>query len=412
MISSKPIRFFVSFSSHDLSYVREIMAALKGQGLDFWDYSDMVQSIEAGESINERLLREIESCTHMIIVISRNSADMNIGRFCRIELEYALGKNNQSKIQLFPVLLDHTDPSELLPPYDRFKDIFCCDLDRTPESIVKLTSKLCHLIDQIYIPPIEAHPRLPFWKLFRKEVEDLAYSNKEHVDLMMLLGEFNEYYKKSEIENALNVIRYFIETCNFRIKGYKVLYPLIVKAVCEEELGMYDEAMSSYIKASLFDHDNQDIIGGIGTVFFRKGQYEEAAGCFRRIINEFPGEDISNARINLIISKQASGEPITPEEEVYLTVIDISSYPDDLKTNILNAQAAQMRIRGENKELERKCLGIIQQKFHDTVTIRLLQVSFLNRGMFREADEVILKALEESKRNPRLDSDILRSFLE
>ena len=78
-----PTRFFISFSSCDLKYVREIMAALKGQELDFWDYSNIIESIEIAEQIDDRLIKEIEACTHMILVISTNSMNHDIGRFCR-----------------------------------------------------------------------------------------------------------------------------------------------------------------------------------------------------------------------------------------------------------------------------------------------------------------------------------------
>jgi len=57
--------------------------------------------------------------------------------------------------------------------------------------------KVCQTIGKVYIPPIVANARLPFWKLFRKEVMEMAHSNKVHTDVMMTLGGFSEFYRRT-----------------------------------------------------------------------------------------------------------------------------------------------------------------------------------------------------------------------
>jgi tetratricopeptide (TPR) repeat protein len=408
----QPLRFFVSFSSRDLKFVREIMAALQGQNINFWDYSDIIQSIEAGETIDDRLKKEIDNCTHMIAVISENSMHPSVGRFCRFEMEYAQKRNSLNELQLIPVITGSADIQKLKPPYDIFEKAFCQKLDDSPETIVKFTAKICQLLGKIYVPPIIAHPNLPFWKLFRKEIEEMAHSNREHVDIMMILGEFNENYRKAEMERALFLITYFLTTCEYRIHNYKPFYPLIVKAVCETELGMFDDAMKSYENAKSIHPENQDIIGGMGTVYFKTGQYPKAAECFEKIIRENSTEDITNARINLIITKQSMGEQITNDEEDFLFDVNIDPYPDDLKTAILNAQAIQLRLKRDYTALEKRCKTIIDKDLHDTITIRLLQLSYLNRGMIEAARQVIINALKEAENNPRLDKQTLKNFEE
>lgn len=429
----KTMRFFVSFSSRDLKYVREIMAALKGQKIDFWDYSAIAESIEAGNKIDLRLRREIDACTHMIVVISKNSMNVDIGRFCRFELEYAL--NNIAKAPYFiPVIVESCDEKNLngmigktlnrfisyaskpqqklilKPPYDIFENDLHLELDESPESIVKFTVKICQTIDRVYIPPIEAHANLPFWKLFRKEVEELAHSNNVHVEVMMILGEFNEFYKKAEMRLALKKISFFIDTCDNRVPDYKPFYPLIVKAVCETELKMYDEAMKSYEKAKSIHLKNQDVIGGIGTLYFKTNEFRKAADFFEQIIKTNTNEDVTNARINLIITRQNMGTLITPEEERFLFNVNTDLYPDDLKTAILNAQAVQHRLKKDYKALEYHCKAIIGKDLHDTITIRLLQISYINRGMRLAAKHLITDAMKEAEHNKRLDKDALKTY--
>jgi len=430
----KAVQFFVSFSSRDLKYVREIMAALKGQKIDFWDYSDIAESIEAGNKIDTRLSREIDACTHMIVVISKNSMNAQIGRFCRFELEYALNSNTKAAPYFIPVMVESLDEKNSLemigktinrlfsaaskphqklilkPPYDIFENYFRLELNESAESVVKFTVKICQTIDKVYIPPIEAHANLPFWKLFRKEVEELAHSNNVHVEVMMILGEFNEYYKKAEMQLVLKKINYFIDTCDNRVPDYKPFYPLIVKAVCETELKMFDDAMKSYEKAKSINPRNQDIIGGIGTIYFKTNEFRKAVDCFEQIIKSNTNEDVTNARINLIITRQNMGTQVTAEEERFLFNVNTDLYPDDLKTAILNAQAVQYRIKKDYQALENLCKAIISKDLHNTITIRLLQISYINRGLREAARQLIFDAMKEADQNKRLDREVLKTY--
>lgn len=409
-------RFFVSFSSLDLPFVREIMAALDGQKIDdkkidFWDYADIIQSIEAGQEIDARLIAEIDRCTHFIAVISPYSMDLQKGRFCRFETEYALKRSSAGGLRLIPVLIRTDNPIRLVYPYDAFNNVFRQELDSTPESIVRFTIKVCQVLDIPYVPPEEAHPNMPFWKLFREEVRNLAYSNREHVDLIRILGEFNEYYKKNELNRAYFLISFFLQSCAYKAPSYQPFYPRIVKAVCETELGMFREAMATYQEAAGIDPGNQDVIGGMGTVFYKLGQYREAEGCFEKIILDTGQKNIRNARINLILTRLAMGRRLSEEESTFLFMLDLSEYADDLKTNILNGRGVNLLAGGDLILLELLCRKIHDDGLHDTITFRLWQLSFQNRGMIAEAREVILLALQEAETNPRLDKKMLREFL-
>ena len=403
--------FFISFSSHDMKYVRDIMSALAGQGIPFWDYSDIVQSIETGSSITGRLKEEIDNCTHMIVVLRTNSTDLMIGHYCRLEMEYALSKSFDKQQKFIPVALATNFPLTLAPPYDVFQDVFRFNFDGTPETIVSFTIRVCKRLDRQYIPPIEAHPNLPFWKLFKGEIEELAHSNKEHVDLMALLGEFNEYYKRSNTSEALILITHFINSCRHKIKLYRPVYPWIVKAVCEEELDLLEEAMMSYEKAGELEPDNQDVIGGIGTVHFKLGHYREAVACFERILATHADEDTRNARTNLLISRLAKGEMINETDKHFLFHLDLSEYAADLKTAILNARGIYLRMQKDYSSLESHCRNSISMHLHDSLTVVLLYLSYINRNMKWEALRTLHDAIDEADGNNRLNKTILRISL-
>jgi tetratricopeptide (TPR) repeat protein len=177
-------------------------------------------------------------------------------------------------------------------------------------------------------------------------------------------------------------------TCAIKVQSYHPFYPRIVKAVCETELGRYDEALKSYEMAKAIHPENQDVIGGIGTVYFKTRHYQQAAVCFEQIIRNNTTEDVTNARINLIITKQATDKPVSIEEDRFLFNVDTSRYPDDLKTAILNAQGIQYKIKRDYVALERHCKSVISKNLHDAITLRLLEISYISRGMKSDSGQV------------------------
>ena len=404
-------RFFICFSSRDLRYAREILAAIINQGISAWDYSDIIQGIELGQDITDRLRREIDQSTHLIAILSRNSIDPDIGRFCRYELEYAKGAGFQKNRRIFAAIIDQgLNLQDLVFPYDGFKDTFNSLLTDSPESIVNFTVKICQIIDKQYIPPITAHPHLPFWELFQKEVSDMAHANKDQVDLMMMLGVFNENYKLHNYQEAHFLITHFINSCRYRIKNYTPFYPIIVRAVCETEYGLYSEAIKSYQEAASIQPFNQDVIGGMGSVFFKLQLYNEALECFESILRHHPGEDTRNAHINLIITKLAMDRNLPDEEIEFLFQTDTGAFPDDLKTNVFNARGLVLRIRKSYPELEQLCRSLIRNNLHDTITVILLYLSLYNRGRKTEAIQEIRAAIKESETNPRIDPSVLLPY--
>ena len=411
-MSAEPF-FFVSFSSRDQKYVREIISALKGQGLNVWDTSSVEEGIRLGGNLKDELETKVDQCTHMISVLSNNSLDPEIGKYCVMERSYALTRHNQGRLYIFPVIIGNSHELKLDNTCLNVKETFWYDFILTPECIVNFTVKICTAIGRKYVPMIDAHPNLPFRNAFRKEIAGIDHSVKGYTDLMIILGEFNENYKSGvrDVRRALFCVEYFIKTCEYNALKYKPFYPWIVKAVCETDLKMYDKALESYEVARSIHPGNQDVTGGMGAVYIKTFQYEKAAECFRQIIINNKNEDITNARINLIITKLMIGNSINPAEEEFLFGVKIDDYADDLKTNILNAQAIQLRVKKDYPGLETHCNKIVEKKLHDTNTIRLLQLSYLNRRMYGKAREVVIKAITESDENPNLSKSDLESFL-
>ncbi|MCK4677385.1 MAG: tetratricopeptide repeat protein [Bacteroidales bacterium] len=387
---------FISFSSRDIPHVREMMAAMDLQGIDFWDYSHDLQKIEVGNDIPKELKKEIDRCDKMVVIISNSSIDPDIGKYCRFEIEYARTKKFDKKNKFIPVILLPIELKNLSFPYDIFTDILHLDYKpSSPKGIVDFTQKICQRLDKTYIPPVEAHPNLPFWKFFRKEVEHMAHSNAEHISLMRVLGEFLEFFKTNDFEEALFLITYFIQSAKYKLPGYPLFYPQIVKALCETKLEKFDDAMKSFHEAGKVDPNNQDVIGGMGIVYYKLEEYSKAKECFQKIIKLFP-YDHTNARINLLTTKMSLNEPVSDKEKEFLFHVNLEAYPEDLQLAVLKSRSRYLYMSGSFLELNNLCKQILKKEMYDTTTVIFYYISLHELGFEKDA----LCFLEKQINNP------------
>jgi len=387
------------------------MAALAGQGIGFWDYSDLDQSISPGEEIRKRLFQEIDRAMYMVVLISNSSLDPLRGSWCLQEMEHAIASGLDQEGRFIPVLLVPKKDLHYPFPGSHLNEKLHFHFLNTPESVVEFTILICRKLNKNYLPPVEAHPNLPFWKLFREEVMGLAHSNNYHLELMKTLGEFNEYYKKYAIEKSFDLISYFLITCKIKIPDYQPYYPLLVRAVCETELELLDQALETYCEAERIHPSDQDAIGGKGTVYFKMKLYHEALSCFERIIRDTHVTNKTNARINLIITKLSMEKTLSQEEEKFLFAVNDKDYAMDLKINVGNARSMVLKMHKDYQKLEDHCAGLIKEHLYDTITIKLYCIGLFNHGKKGEAQNLLIKAIDDSNQNQKLDKTELERYM-
>ncbi len=391
------IKLFISFSSKDLQYVREIMSGLKSQHIDFWDYSDEIQSIEAGEKIPDRLIKEIKTCDFFLPLISKNSLDPEIGKFTRLEIEYAIKLGLLENKTIIPItLLTGTQfHHKYNGPYTELEYILHESFElNNISSYVKLLTRICARLNQTYIPQIEAHPRLPFWKLFRDEVMKMVYSNHTHVELLTILGEFNEYFKKSNWEKAHFLISHFISSCQYRIPNYKI----------------FDDALNSYLRADKIKTKDENVFGGIGSIYMKKRDYVRAEEYFKKSLEYCPANQNQDERINHIVSLIELGKEISKHDKDFIFNFNISTITGLELTNIYNIQMA-LNYRSENfsrivelfKEMKNKNI----QNTTSIVYYHLCQKALLD---LKEAENVLLSAII-SDEDIKYDKFLLYQYL-
>jgi tetratricopeptide (TPR) repeat protein len=324
------MRFFISFSSRNKPVVREIMAGLRSQNIDFWDYSDDLWSISMTAIVLETLKEEIDKCDYFVAVVSKESVEPSIGHFTRLEVEYALQvkKMHEQKrvitVELEGICLaDYNGPYLPLKDYMHYELIWNEDKGKSIRSFIGLMKRICYSVGIQYMPEISPHHRMPFWERFRDEIQKFDHKNHSHIELMGNLGEFNEFFKLKDYGNALQSIRHFVFSCEYYIPEYTMLYPWIVRGVTEQFLGNHQEALFSYQKALLADKENPDALAGLGQAYRILGDFKSAVDCYERAKLSAPGMKKVNMFLHIVFSKVSGKILPTNEERDFIKGLDV-----------------------------------------------------------------------------------------
>lgn len=393
---------FISFSSRDQKIVRELMADLKHQGISFWDYSELIESIRPGNDIHRRLFDEIDRCDFFLAVISKNSVDESIGRFCIEEVDYARKNGFAGQGRFIPLMLKPDEPESLESPFDVFNDLMQIELlTGNNRSWVEAVQRICLRLDIHYVPPVEAHSQMPFRDEFRKEVKAFAQSNSRHTGLLTLLGEFNRAFREGDYQHALFLISHFIQSCRYTVPDYHILFPFLVKGVCEALLGEPEAALESYREALRSDPDNPDALGGMGNAFFQLEEYQKAEEAFRHIIEKIP-EQSRNAGINLIITRLMAGKVLQEADKAHLLELNLEDYPSDLQTSVMKAISMLYLKEGNFEGVNRMVGQMIDEDRDDTVIWIIHYLAHYNAGYLSEAEDILGNAIERARSTPRL----------
>ncbi|MBN2103765.1 toll/interleukin-1 receptor domain-containing protein [bacterium] len=355
---------FISFSSKDLKYVRQLMASLQYQGITFWDYSNDIEQIELGENLPDYLFKQIDNSKYFIPLISRDSVDKDSGRFTRLEVEYILKNAGQSSKNVIPLMIKNKCPRCLEGPFKSFENkiylhMNFIDEKGYEEAIGRICEKVYERnIHKKYKPIIETHERMPFWKKFKEESFQFTHSNAAHVELMIILSLFNTKFQQEAWEEAYFLIRYFLDSCAYKIPESaggknRLFYPYIVKGVCEQILGDWDQAEQTFKQAGRIRRGHRYVHGGLGGVYSDRGDYEKAIDHYRMALEQCK-TDNTDEKINYatILIKADNPVPVTLKTEILQYTLQI--IPGHDWYTVLKLQAVILFLDEQYREAEQK----------------------------------------------------------
>jgi|GEM_PF-6618903 tetratricopeptide (TPR) repeat protein len=342
---SKPSSVFLSFSSRDMKFANEIMAVLKYQGVDIWDYSNEIESIEAGTDIEERLKSEIRQRDVFVPMVSPNSMDLSVGRYTRLETDYAI----KSGKTIIPVVLpDSPEPAQWLPPYSMLLNLLYLRFEfMDDKDFIRNLVILCQKLGAGFQPLDESHPRLPFWSFFRAEIHDIPKSNYHYGLLMSILWGFNKCFFMEEWVQAENRIGLFIRNCEYLVPDYAMFYPYIVHAVCLRHMAKYDEAEKEYLKAmeSRPGYGLENIYGGLAGVYLEKEDYEKSFHWYERSLKESTAGLNGDEKFNFVVASLHAEKEVSRELSDFVLGLEPIKFGKEAKY-LYNAKACLLYLKG------------------------------------------------------------------
>ena len=193
-----------------MKFVNELMAVLKYQNIDIWDYSNEIEAIEAGTVIEERLKKEILDRSVFIPLVSINSVNPAHGRYTMMETMFAI-ENGKS---IIPVILTGApDPSGWPAPYSLLKDLIYLRFDLwTTRILLEIWSCCVQNFIRDFNLSIN-HIQGCLWSFFRTEIHEIPKSNYHYGLLMTILWNFNKAFFNQDWTRAEKLIDLFIRNC-------------------------------------------------------------------------------------------------------------------------------------------------------------------------------------------------------
>jgi len=335
--------------------VNELLASLKHQGLDVWDYSNDIESIEAGEVITERLKQEIDQRGVFIPVISSNSLSEELGRYTRLETEYAI----KQRKRIIPLKLSGApDTADWDYPYSELASALYLEIDIfNDRDYTRQLIKLCRELQVEFQALDRSHPRLPFWAEFRAEVAAIPKTNYHHSLLMEFLWAFNMHYFRHDYKEASSQIHLFLTTCSYVLPEYQPFYPLIVQGICHRHMGKLDEAEQCYLKANESHPglDEANIFGGLGGVYLQKESYEQALEYYAESLKHSTLDNNTDEKFNYAAASLFANKDLDSKLEGF--VLDLSPLTYSFRPIALYHAQSQIYYRRREYRNAMLCLG-------------------------------------------------------
>ena len=301
-------QLFISFSSMDQHDVRTLFAALQLQGIDCWDYSAAGQELPLGKSVEVSLRERIDACDYFIAIVSKSTTDETSGRFTRFELQYAIDQGLLEDGKILPVLLTANPPTDWSGPYRRLQAIRWVEFHGADAATFdERMAEICAKLKVPYVPPSLRDPRVFFSRYLLQEAEQVKLTNAEFIRLMQIMNKCAEEVATGQWLAAKELISSFLQLGGLLIPRVQLTYPIILKGVCELQLGEFNDAEQSFTKATRAAGPQADYFAGLGNAglghaCYQQQRFDEAAVYFNRALELLPDDkDVEFNRLSSLL---------------------------------------------------------------------------------------------------------------
>jgi tetratricopeptide (TPR) repeat protein len=378
---------FVSFSSRDGEFAGKLMASLRLQEIDVWDYSNPAEDIRLGDPVQTDLCRRIDGSKWFIGIITPSSSDPHRGKYCIFELKYA----NSNGMRIFPIRLAQYSSFDPDPELPFLKDTKYLTFD--DENYEISLAHLCEDMGAPYVPPFLGDPRIIFAARFDKEIRGLALSREHSIKLRLIIDEFTREYAAGRWLKARKAIDFFLASFERAVEGIVPYYPTLLLALCQMHMNKLDDAEETL--NLLLNHKlaDENLWAAIGQIDFMRGDYEKALAKFKIAKEKCPTGKDWEARYNILAASVELGR--TEEATAAFEEFDLSARPLDDQVKVASLQARLFAQRGQWQSVITMLRDIFDRKVGDAVTAIALADAYERR--FDASNAVAVLASEADR---------------
>jgi tetratricopeptide (TPR) repeat protein len=365
------------------------MASLRLQEVDVWDYSDASRDIPLGESVKERLRKQIDDSIHFIAIVTVASVDQETGRFPRFEWAYA---NAQGK-RILPVTILPFVPADFGPELQFLEGAKYLPFDlEDAHAFEQSFARLCIEMEVRYVPPFLGDPRLIFAPRFEREIRRLSIPPQQRVLLQTTIDNFTHRYAAREFADATEEIEFFLGACRRFLSGKTLYYPTILLGLCRMHVGRLEDALACIEPLKTHPLADENLWAAIGHVHFIRGEFEDALSNFRIAREKCPPGLDWEARFNILATCIELGR--VEEGSAAFSGFDFESRPIGDQVKIANLQAAVFSRESDWVSVIGALKDPYDRGIGDDATAVHLARAYEETGDFEAADAVLAREAE------------------
>lgn len=343
-------KLFVSFSEQDALSVGKLLSALRKQNLTVWDYTLEGDRIGHGEVILEACKRQIGSADYFLAFVSVHTC-CDSWTYAQEETSYAVMLRDRGEKPIIVPVVDISMPvPRLSGPYVHLAGILRLEFDgRSQLSADEAVRRLCTETLQVdYIPQFKIDPRIRLIQQFRGEyrafetAEVSADSARnlpkpDYHRLDRLMEEFSEEASQSDpdwqealtiVSEALRIIRKNKIENNF-------YFPLVMRGICEYELGDYSSAKRTFNRASEHPRADGHAISGLALICWSQHEYASALELLGTAAAQYGDAVPWEIRFNMICIALANEGQISVDPDLLKVNPDLLEVDDWVKYKTL-----------------------------------------------------------------------------
>ena len=364
---------FVSFSSRDSDFAGKLMASMRLQEVDVWDYSNPGQDIRLGDPVRADLCRRIDGSQHFIGVITPSSTDPDIGKYCIFEMQYAKSRG----IQILPVVLAPCQSLDPGPELPFLKDAKYLTFGPTDEEYEFSFARLCVEMGVPYVPPFLGDPRIIFAPRFDKEIRGFAVPRDHRIQLRLIIDEFTRHYPAERWADAQEAIVYFISVFRRAVKGVVPYYPTVLLALCQAHQNELEFAENTLKPLLNHPRADENLWALLGQIDFVRGDYEKALDRFKIAKAKCPPGKDWEARFNILAASVELGK--ASDATAAFEGLDLSERPLDDQVKVAGLQAKLFSRAGQWDSVITVLQDVFDRKIGDATTAIALAEAYERR---------------------------------